>query len=360
MLLFADSHHGGLTRSLFLLFHERLNHEIYFPNPDFVNWSVEHSKLGVWLPATENHFENLQGVSQRYIDHFPYSINREEFLSKDWDAIIITRCESLPLFEKLLQDHTKKDIKIIAQAGNEKTIYDWNWVKNFMSSDYGSYMQSGAANRIFYSQELGHQYNTEDFVPIQAEHLKTVVTFTNCLASFSSWNWDKDAWSWGGVCPHCDNCHTSQSDNISVFDLWNGMKEKMPECQFKDYGINNSQGMLAEKDMPDAYLNSTCGYFFKTYEGYGHSLLQSISLGRIAIIPRRFFQYRTAKQYLLPFRTCLECDWTVDSLVSNIRLLTDNIHRANDMSYACWQTAKGLFNWEYEASRVKIFLENLQ
>lgn len=360
MKIFSDHHHGGLGRSLFLLFHERLGHDIYFPDPEFVHWSVEHAAPGVWLPVTRDHYRNLQGVPQKYIDDFPFAMNRDQFLATDWDALLITRCESIPLFLKLLADHPKKDIKIIAQAGNERTEYDWNWAKNFLSSDYGSFMRSGAKNKIWYSQELGHQYHQKEFVPIKPEDLKTVATFTNCLASFNSWTWDKDAWCWGDACPHCDSRGVPSTNNISVYGLWNGMKEAMPECQFKDYGINNTHGMLSEKDMPAAYLGASCGYYFKTYEGYGHSILQSIALGRLAIIPRRFFQYRTAKQYLMPFRTCLECDWTVESLASTIRLITENIHRANDMSFACWETAKGLFNWDYEASRVKRFLEELR
>lgn len=357
--IFSDSHHGGLTRSLFLLFHERLGHDIYFPDPSFVHWSVDNSQPGVWLPVTDDHYRNLQGVPDRYLTDFPYHVSREAFLAQDWDALLVTRCESIPLFKKLIADHPNgHNFKIIGQAGNEKSTHDWNFVKNFMSSDYGSYMHC-PAHKIFYSQELGHQYHQKEFVPIREEDLKTVATFTNCLPSFNSWHWDKDAWCWDDSCPHCEMKGVHPTPEISVFGLWNGMKEKMPECQFKDYGINNTYGMLSEKDMPAAYLGAACGYYFKTYEGYGHSILQSVALGRIPIVPRRFFQYRTARQYLMPFRTCLECDYTLDSLVHTIRDFTSNIHRANDMSYACWQTAQGLFNWEYEASRVKRFLEEL-
>lgn len=361
MKLFSDHHHGGLGRSLFLLFHERLGHEIFFPDPSFVHWSQNHGKSGVWLPVTTDHYRQLSGVPERFIENFPFGCSHEQFLATDWDAIIISRCESIPLFHRLIMEHPRgKSIKIIGQAGNEKSEFDWNFMKNFMSSDYGSYMCSGAPNKIFYSQELGQQYHQGEFVPITAEGLKTVATFTNCLNSFNGWQWDKDLRSWDRKCPHCDSIDVAHSPSVSIYNLWKGMKEWMPECKFKDYGINNTCGMLPEKDLPAAYHDASCGFFFKTYEGYGHSLCQSIALGRPAVIPRRFFRYRTAQQYLLPNRTCLECDWTLESIVHTLRDYTSNLHRANDMAYACWKTAKGLFNWEYEASRVKTFLERLR
>lgn len=360
MRIFSDHHHGGLGRSLFLLFHERLGHDIYFPGPEFVTWAAQHSSPGVWLPVTDGHYQNLQGVPEKYFSHFPFHCTREEFLNQQWDAILISRCESLPLFKKLLADHPNgKNIKVIGQAGNEKSEHDWSFVKNFMSSDLSSYHLC-TTHKILYSQELGYQYQQPEFVPIEPENLKTVATFTNCLPSFNSWHWDKDAWCWGHACPHCEMKGVVPTGNISVYGMWNQLKTAMPECQFKDYGINNTYGMLSEKDMPAAYLGAGCGYYFKTYEGYGHSVLQSVALGRIPIIPRRFFQYRTARQYLMPFRTCLEAEYTVESLASTIRYITDNIHRANEMSYACWKTAKGLFDWDYEAARVRRFLEELR
>ena len=360
MKIFCDHHHGGLGRSLFLLFHERLGHDIYFPGPSFATWANNNAGHGVWLPVVPDHYRNLQGVPEKYFESFPYFVSKEEFLSQDWDMVLISRSESVDLFKKLIAEHPRgKSMKVVGQAGNEKTVHDWGFVKNFMSSDYGSYIHC-PVNKIFYSQELGHQFQPKEFTPVKIEDLKTVATFTNCLPSFNSWHWDKDAGHWRDSCPHCESKSVVPTPEISVYGLWNGMKEAMPECQFKDYGINNTYGMLAEKDMPAAYFGSSCGYYFKTYEGYGHSLLQSISLGRIPIIPRRFFQYRTARQYLMPFRTCLECDWTLDSLVATVRLLTENIHRTNDMSFACWEAARGLFNWEYEASRVKEFLGTLR
>jgi hypothetical protein len=358
--IFADHHHGGLGRSLFLLLHERLGHEVWFPDHSFTQWASTKVGAGVWLPVTDDHYQSLQGIPERYLENFPFSLGREQFLNTPWDAVIVSRCESMPLFLELLRDHPKKDIKIIAQAGNEKTEYDWDWAKNFLSSDYGSFVRSSCGNKIFYAQELGQQFQSAEFQPVKAEDLCTVATFTNCLASFNSWRWDKDAWHWDNKCPHCRTPKPLLGENFSVYGTWKAVKSALPGHQFKDYGIDNSFGMLSEKDMPAAYLGASCGFYYKTYEGYGHSLLQSISLGRVALVPRNFFRYRSAGQYLIPFRTCLETDYSAESIAECVKEFTSDLDRVNEMSLACWRAARGLFDWEYEAGRVSKFLSDLR
>lgn len=361
MRIFSDFHHGGLGRSLFLLFQHRLGHELYFPSGDFAQWANCHF-AGAWL--TPNVASNGGVPSQHLNEHGELRnvIGMDEFLSTDWDAVIITRPESEPLFRDLLSRHPKGlGIKRIGQAGNEGSRFDWGFVPNFLSSDYVSFLLSPKdINRMHYMQEVGMQFAPEKFVPLTATSLKTINTFINCLASFNGWQWNGDV-SWNhGECPHCGGAHPRIEPGISIAGIWREMKGELSDHTFCDYGINNSLGMQNEKDMPELYISGALTWGYKTYDGWGHSLAQSVSMGRLALVPRRFFRYRSASQFLIPNLTCIEADWTARACIDKIRWFTDSLERANIYSEACFNAARAIFNWPKEAFRVREFMENLR
>lgn len=357
MRILADSHHSGLCRSLVLLLQHRLGHELYFPSGEFTEWSNAKT-LGLWL--TPNMAGN-GGVPEQHLNEageLRNVIGMEQFMEMDWDAVIISRPESEPLFRELLAKHQKGDrIKRIGQAGNEGTLFDWSWVPNFLSSDYLSFVRAPKElNKLHYMQEVGHQFQPREFTPLTEGDLRTVNTFINCLDSFTDWRWSHDI----GLCPHCDSIPLYQTPTIAVAEIWKGMKSALPEHQFRDYGINNSLGMRSERELPSLYLSGALTWGFKTYDGFGHSLAQAVSMGRLVLVPRRFHRYRTANQFLINNLTCLEADWTAASCIEVIRWFTDSLDRANAYSEACFKAARGLFNWKFESDRVRDFLEKLR
>ena len=97
----------------------------------------------------------------------------------------------------------------------------------------------------------------------------------------------------------------------------------------------------------------------KTYDGYGHSMLQSIALGRPIIVPMGFHRYRTAGRALVPNLTCFESEWNAPSLIKTITDYTSDLDRANEYALACHKAADGLFNFHLEGVRLKKFLEEL-
>lgn len=360
MKIWSDSHHSGLLRSLFLLLQDRLGHELWFPDGSFCT-NVNFSHVGAWLPPN---VAACGGIPERHLNevkNLPNVCSEQQFMEMNWDAVIVSRPESVQFIRKLVEAHPNRpNIKMIGQAGNEGQYYDWGFIPNFLSSDYLSYERAPKdINKIHYMQEVGRQFQAETFTPLTEESLKTVNTFINCLDSFNEWTWDKDVSWWGGKCPHCDG--TPNFDPaVSVYGLWRNMASHLPECKLKDYGINNTQGAIRETLLPEKILGGSLTWAFKTYEGMGHSIAQSISMGRLCLVPRRFHRYRTANQFLIPNLTCLEADWKAESCIEMIRWFTSDLNRANDHSEACFHAAKGLFNWKHEASRVKRFMDNLR
>ena len=370
MKFFADFHHGGAARGLFLTLKHRLGHDIYFPDGSFAQYACDYfKKPGTWLGICPTTFAKNGGIPPEYLDKnemFPFVMSKEQFLDTNWDAVFITRTESQPIFKHLLDIHPQgQKIKRIGSMGNENTVFDWSWVKNLMVSDYLSYVVCpNHVNKLHYSQEMGTQFASEnkEFVPITQENLKTIYTFINCLPSFTGpWVWDSEASCYHGKCPHCDGLpDRSKHGPYSPFNIWNTLTGMLPQHSFTDFGIINSGGVVPEKQLPDKYRNCALTWHFKTYDGYGFSLLQSVAMGRLPIVPRRFHRYRTAGKYLINNLTCLEAEWSAESIASVIKYFTADLDRANKYSEACFNAAKTLFNWDLEAFRVKEFLNQLQ
>lgn len=370
MKFFADFHHSGAARGLFLALKYRLGHDVYFPDDKFASYaSTLFGTPGTWLGMNPSYPKVHGGIPKKYLnadETFPFIISKEQFLQEDWDAVFVTRIESQKVFKELMRMHPNaKNIKFIGSMGNECTVFDWQIIKNLMVSDYLSHVVAPKnINKLHYSQEMGTQYAEEnvEFSPIKKENLKNIYTFINCLSSFTGpWRWDSEQSGYNGKCPHCDGVpDLSNHGPYSPFGIWNELKNKLPDHNFLDFGIVNSQGVVDEKALPHKYKESALTWHFKTYDGYGYSLLQSVAMGRLALIPRRFHRYRTANRYLINNLTCLEAEWDVDNIVEKIKYFTSNLDRANTYSEACFNASKHLFNWKLEAFRINEFLNNLQ
>lgn len=360
MRIFSDWHHGGLGRSLALTLGYRLGHDVFFPSGEFASWACGQF-AGAWL--TPNVAAN-GGVPDSLLNEngeLANVIGQEEFLASRWDAVLMSRPESEPLFRDLLERHPNgHSIIRIGQAGNEGSAFDWGFVPNFLSSDYLSFVRAPEdINKLHYMQELGTQFIPERFTPLVEPDLLRINTFINCLGSFNGWRWNADA-SWNGdACPHCGST-PPEGTHVSISEIWHQMRSGALRYEFRDYGINNSLGMQNEREMPTLYLSGALTWGYKTYDGWGHSLAQSVSMGRLVVVPRRFHRYRTANQFLIPNLTCMEADWTAESCLKVIRWFTESLERANVYSEACFTAARAIFNWEKEAFRVKQFMDNLR
>lgn len=360
MRLAVDYHHNGLGRSIFLTMQDRLGHEVWFPDGTFAAWANQRI-VGTWLTPNVQADGGIPAQHLNAAGNLPNICSKEQFLSMDWDAVIMTRPESVPLFRELIAAHPNGGkIKRICQAGNEGQSYDWDFSPNFLSSEYLSFIRApDSINKLLYHQEVGRQFAPDTFTYLTEEDLHTINTYINCLSSFHDWRWDKEMAGWHGMCPHCDSVPTTASP-VSVRDMWANMHAHLPEYTLREYGIINKDGFIPEKQLPQVINSSALTWGFKTYEGWGHSIANSVSMGRLCLVPRRFHRYRTANQFLIPNLTCLECDWTAESCIKAIRWFTESLERANAYSEACFQAARGVFNWQLEAYRVKTFLENLR
>lgn len=330
-MIFSDSHHAGLYRSLYLLFHEELGHQIYFPSDSFAAWANDYSRRpGSWLGLNPNTFNRLGGIKEP--ENFRYIVSKEEFLAAHWDYVIATRSESIPIFEELFR-HLPCTPKKIWQVGNEGSYLPIGW-DNVLSSDLITYDKAYRKHRLHYSQQLGRQY--DDWKPLESKSV--IACFVNCLPSMN----------------HVVDATTGYG--YEAYSTWCELKKWLPEITFKSYGINCEHGFLEEVDIPAAAQEACLVLGGKHFEGYGHSLLQAYSLGRMCVVPKGFTTHRTLQLYLRPGETCFECEWTVDALTNLIQGLT--LEQLQEMSYKCWVDARAKMCWPAEAQRVKGWLDD--
>ena len=305
----------------------------------------------IW--ATNYNLKANGGLPTEYYDWDIY-VNKEQFLKIPWDAVIISRIESEQIMKELLAQHPNhKDIKVIAQAGNENIKYDWNFAPNLLSSDWFTYKNSTALNKLWYMQEVGQQFRDFSY-PTQ----KIVGTYVNCLKSFTNCSYS-DATHYNSKCPHCIEPGGHQY-TYNLYEMWTQLKDKcIGRVELRDYGIGNEHGMMEQKILPLKMKDTCLTIGGKPYDGFGHSLAQSVSLGRMVIVPEGFFKYRTGCKFLIEDRTCFSVPWTSEEIATKINWFVSDWKRVQDYSLGCYEAAQACFNWVLEAKRIKEFMEKL-
>ena len=311
--IFSDYHHSGAAQGQALLFHRRLEHDLYFPNEDLVKKVLEMGlcKEGDIMPCMPTWLRKMGGYPEYRNKDWEYIIGYDEFMSTDWDVILVTRIETQKVFSELRKMHpTGEQIKFIGVTGNDNTPFDWALIPNLMSSDCATFVNSPSSiHKLWYSQEIGHQYFDAAFVPVTGIAQFTVNQFVNCWPSMRGpWHRVYDMSNWKGKCPYCDANQDGAplGDVIDPYGIWLGAKEVLPTHWFQEYGINCEKGCVEEVNLVPRYTSGAVTVHFKAYDGYGYSMLQSLLCGRPVIVPRGFHKFRTAGKYLIPNLTCFE------------------------------------------------------
>lgn len=355
MNIFCDLHHDGLARSMFYLFGDRLDHSIKFPGKDMAAQSDD-----FWAPMFPSQWQKkMGGIPAKTWKGNGGAVSLEEFMDTDWDMWLLTRLESLSILDRL--DHPKKaKVALMAQAGNEHTPYDWGRIRLLLSSDEDTFrMAPVGVERILTGQELGRHFST-GYKPIEGPEMRVVNTFINNIRGQACSNTWHPNTAENGACVHCGGpvCH---QEHTNLWDLWRETGETLGGYTFNAYGHSND-GLfgginVTDKDLPGYYASGALTWHVKGFDGWGHSLLQSIACGRPVIVERRFYRYRTAGNYLIPGVTCFLTDYDVTSCQSTIIHATETLEMCQRYSERCRKAAEGLFDWEHEAWRVQTWLD---
>lgn len=364
MRIWSDFHHSGLLRSIFYLFCDRLGHTLDIPSASFVD---THTNDGIWGVIHKTFPKSMGGIDTSTWDKTIQFVSADQFLDTDYDMVLITRTETEPIIYPMLDKKyrfswRKNRPKIVGWSGNENTIYNWEKLHNLIATDWQTYWLSpDNIHKIWTGQELGRHYG-ETFSSITESNLHNINSFINNLNGFDHpFRWNADAYN--GYCPHCNSQQVVSARTVNVWGLWCNCIKQLPEYVFTPYGAGNRAyggDNIEESKLPAKYGEGVLTWHFKNFEGWGHSLLQSIACGRPVLVPKGFYKYRTANKYLIPYVTCFECDWDPVSICEMIKEVTKDVETANSYASMCYETGKTLFgSWHIEAERVASWLDDL-
>lgn len=345
MKVFCDFHHGALGRWMFYLWADRLRYSLSFPGVDMMYHPACVARPGDWLPVYPGSLVHNVGIEQAELDradiHFA---GPDELESTDWDIIVLTRRESEILLKQM--GHPQKGVIYIAVSGNEGSYYEWKWIKNLIATDLMTFRHSPGEpvlHKIHTPQELGRGFYRGGFEPIKPENLRVVGSFMNNLSGFAT-----------------EVEVRNYSKPVNIWNLWQETRDLQPDYTWKPYGHSNqSIGGLAltEPFLPDAYRGCAMTWHFKTYEGFGHSALQGIPLGRPVLVPEGFFDDRTAGKYLVEGHTAYHVPYDASISDHTIRMVTHDLDTANEAALRCYERAQKLFDFDGEEQRIREWLK---
>lgn len=241
------------------------------------------------------------------------------------DIIICSVHENEPCFAKLKEFYP--NAKFIRQVGNDlDTLIDETLYPNLLSSATAPYEAFKGPNKVLYRQE----FDLNLFKPSESETFINIYSFQNDLEQF-----------------------------VDTWDFWTKLKHQLRDYNFKSYGVGNDDGKIYPKrEYIKEMLKATFLVQSKgPWEGYGHTIHNSICLGRPMIIKMDDYRGKLADCLLIKDETYLEM--TDPDIVEKIRYFSDP-ERHKKMSGKCIEVFNQNVNFDKEfEERIKPFFENL-
>lgn len=342
MNIFADYHHGGLYKSLKLLFEDRLGWNLY--RPIGMEWFYN----GFWNIADP--YPNPVDTAEQYLEINNYGFDQYKYLNgthyvKDgvyhvWDAaeeihhkgitfdmfkqmqidIVISSIQAHDIsYARLISEH-KPGAKHIAHMGN---IYQTTDVKNVMCST-APYSVPEGKNVVFYHQE----FPLDIFKYEEPKETKKITSLVNL--------------------------HPRG-------DLYEQYKNALSEFEFKSFGSGCPDGTVTgSHNMASEMARSTFGWHVKPGgDGFGHVIHNWFACGRPIITNGSDYYDKLAGILLEDEVTCIDLEQgTFDQNLEKIRKWSEPENHIK-MCQNVRERFSQLVNFDEEEKEIRKFLDKL-
>jgi len=342
MNVFCDYHHGGLYKSLKLLFEDRLGWNLY--RPIGMDWFHE----GYWKLAEPygnaietvsqfldiNHlgFDRMKNLNgNHYVkDEIYYirdkaekiyhkAITLEKFKEMRFDIAISSYQPHDLLYEDLVKKY-QPNAKLIAQIGN---IGQSTNIKNILSSSLEVF-PAADQNIVYYHQEF--ETNVYKYTPPTAN--KKITSFVNLLPE------------------------------PQVFNEYKGL---LPEYDFKAFGSTCPDGVLGTpEDIAKEMSDSMFGWHIKPGgDGFGHIIHNWFACGRPIITEKSHYFGKMAESLMEDGVTCINLE--EHNQQENINLIKKYSEPENHIKLCqkAHERFNEIVNFDEEEKEIKDFLDKL-
>lgn len=315
-------HHGALTKSLQMLFENRLGHQLYFPHGR--QWYNE----GYWLIARPYNDHPITINQYLVAPTLNKTVNFQEFLQNDFDVVIASYYDHIRVYYKLIKNYNLK-AKLVAQMGN-KWIVDWGIVDNLMSSTLPIKVPGGK-NAVFYHQEFDldiYKYKKGNF------QSNKFASFVHCLSEREMYKQD--------------------------WQDFQELEKLMSDYKFKCYGITCRDGIIKKQQaIADKMRECKFGIHFKSGgDGYGHVIHGWMAVGRPVIFRGSQYKDKLAGGLLLHNVTGFDIEeMTLREIADKIRDISEEDYQI--MCHNVNAHFKLTVDFNQDAKDVKKFLGRL-
>lgn len=346
--IFSDRHHSSLTRSLQILFEERLGYELYtpigiewfdngywaignpYPNPRDTALQYLDMRGGEYKRNSNlnGDFRTVNGTREVYDpDHKVWlkTVTFSEFQKEKFDILIASYIDHIIPYWKLIQVYQPR-AKLIHHAGNNwVSQIDWSVAKNVMAST-APFPYPSDKNVVFYHQEIDYKLFTyeKSYVP------NAVMSFVNVL---------------GG------------KDLRMFLDL----EKQLHGFSFFAYGASCRNGSLPVAGHAEKLKQTQFVFHWKEGgDGFGHSLFTAFACGKPPIVNKNQYRKQLAEKLMQDGVTCIDIGNLSATDAAKKILEFSHKDKYKEMSEAAYKRFCEVVDYNKEEDEIRKFLAKLK
>lgn len=335
MKILIDLHHAQLAISLQLLLVKRLGYTVYM----------------------------LEDPEKAGVQGFPYddfrinyptypinSISYADLPDLDLDMYLVSSAQNTHAFKKM-RDAFHPKAKLVGQGGNED-FYHLN-CEYMITSAYQverHWISQHRRNHVLhYYPEIDEEvfkYNG----PPNKDDYQTIRCYMPILDNMNL-----------NHCKYCSRPVPHEPATVDLAETWHTVKNILTPRGYKMYAHGHGliDPWINYYDISDHIAKSGLTWHFKASEGWGFSALCSIFCGRPILTNMWWIHTTTIRDFLFKNKTAFSCDFKTPAIILEIFNYYKSYDFVCEVCEITNKIARTLFDYKYEAQKVKHFLEGI-